>query len=159
MLADIKTCPFLVGLTEMTRRWNLLGIIVAAMLANSPRVSACSCERSFGEPDYRHALRNVDAVFSGEVLEIQELRSLGLRLVVFNSESSWSGVKASPVFVFTGTGGGDCGYSFEVGKTYIVWAIRNESGELNTSICSFTVPLAAGGDQLAQLGKPRRPKQ
>ena len=151
-----------VGLTDMTRAWTAIGIALAAMLAGTPRASACSCLTvGPGEADYRQALGSAEAVFRGTVREVQELTSLGLRIVVFDADAAWAGIKAERVFVFTGNGGGDCGFSFEVGKAYVVWAKRDDwrfPDELSTSICSFTAPLESATDQLAQLGKPKRIK-
>ncbi len=133
-----------------------------ATLVGAPRASACSCETVGADPpDYRHALQTTDAVFRGTVREVLEPRSLVVRVVLFDVDAVWAGPKAERVLVVTGAGGGDCGYSFEVGKTYVVWATRYDGwlpAELGTSTCSFTVPLESAKDQLAQLGKPRRPK-
>ena len=133
------------------------------MLLGSPRASACSCETvGSGEPDYRGQLQFADAVFQGTVREVRELESLPLKLVVFDADAAWKGVKASRVLIFTGWGGGDCGFDFEVGKRYFVWAKRNEwqaPGELATGTCSPTAPLESASMQLTQLGKPKQLKQ
>jgi hypothetical protein len=44
--------------------------------------------------------------------------------------------------VTTGWGNGDCGFDFEVGKEYVVYA--SDEGQLETSICSGTSLLVAG---------------
>src|SRR4030095_9788685 len=38
----------------------------------------------------------------------------------------------------TGAGGGDCGYPFQVGTSYLVYAGHGEGQLLSTSICSTT---------------------
>jgi hypothetical protein len=50
--------------------------------------------------------------------------------------------------VRTGLGGGDCGFRFEVGKRYLVYAFADDSGRLSTGICSGTAMLQ---DSLANL--------
>jgi hypothetical protein len=53
--------------------------------------------------------------------------------------------------VVTGAGGGDCGFGFEVGERYLVYASRRESGELTTGICSRTNLLAKAAGDVAFL--------
>jgi hypothetical protein len=43
--------------------------------------------------------------------------------------------------ISTGFGGGDCGYPFQVGMDYVVYAYKNAEGNLETGICSRTRPL------------------
>jgi hypothetical protein len=41
--------------------------------------------------------------------------------------------------ISTGRGGGDCGYPFQIGTSYLVYATKGEAG-FSTSICSGTSP-------------------
>jgi hypothetical protein len=59
-------------------------------------------------------------------------------LVSFDVSRSYSGQQEKKVELRTGMGGGDCGYPFEVGKQYLVYAGKDESGQLSTGICSGT---------------------
>lgn len=43
--------------------------------------------------------------------------------------------------IATGSGASDCGYPFEVGMDYLVYAYKNAEGRLETGICSRTRPL------------------
>jgi hypothetical protein len=43
------------------------------------------------------------------------------------------------MLIHTGSGGGDCGYPFHVGETYLVDAYRSK-GTLSTGICAITSP-------------------
>ena len=54
------------------------------------------------------------------------------------------------VLVETGQGGGDCGYPFQIGDTYLVDAYVN-NGVLSTGICSITGPAVASTPALRQL--------
>jgi hypothetical protein len=54
------------------------------------------------------------------------------------------------VLVATGSGGGDCGYPFQIGQTYLVDAYRY-NGSLSTGICSITAPAVASTPELRQL--------
>src|SRR5215467_4757301 len=42
------------------------------------------------------------------------------------------------VEIATGMGGGDCGYPFQAGADYVVYAYQNAEGRLETGICSRT---------------------
>jgi hypothetical protein len=50
--------------------------------------------------------------------------------------------------IATGMGGGDCGYPFQPGEDYVVYAYKNAEGRLETNICSRTRPLAQAADDL-----------
>src|SRR5437899_3301642 len=54
------------------------------------------------------------------------------------------------MLIATGSGGGDCGYPFRIGETYLVDAYQNE-GALSTGICAITRPAAASTPVLRQL--------
>lgn len=51
----------------------------------------------------------------------------------------------------TGLGGGDCGYPFVNGKSYLVDAWLDEAGNLTTGICGATRPLEYAGTVLRLL--------
>jgi hypothetical protein len=51
--------------------------------------------------------------------------------------------------ILTGYGGGDCGYPFQTGAEYVLYAYKNSDGRLETGICSRTRPLAEAGDDVA----------
>jgi carboxypeptidase family protein len=54
-----------------------------------------------------------------------------------------SGVDRSQkeIEIVTGLGGGDCGYEFQTGVDYVVYAYKNAEGRLEANICSRTRPL------------------
>jgi hypothetical protein len=55
------------------------------------------------------------------------------------------------VAIFTGYSGADCGYPFEAGGTYVVYAFRARDGQLATTICSRTRPLPDAFEDVAYL--------
>jgi hypothetical protein len=134
-----------------------------ATLIGSLRAWSCECAVvGSGDTNYRQALQYSDAVFRGTVLEVLPLHAVDNRVIVLEADAVWKGITSRRVFLFTGTGGGDCGYSFEVGKKYIVWAKRDDRlapGELSTGICTYTAPLEKADAQVRDLGKPRALKQ
>src|SRR5260370_33070493 len=62
---------------------------------------------------------------------------------------SYRGVDSKHVRVRTGIGGGDCGFNFETNEMYLVFAYKDDSGELSTGICSSTAFIAESQANLA----------
>ncbi len=116
----------------------LLAIFVFAALlpVQTQPVYACSCIMP-GTP--QEEMENASAVFSGRVLEIEET-GYGYNVTLEVLEA-WKGVDETTIQVHTGMGGGDCGFNFEEGKKYIVYASSSE-GELEVYSCSLTGLLA-----------------
>ena len=80
-------------------------------------------------------------------------RNSRYRIYTMLVQRRWKGVKRDSVQIMTGTGGGDCGYRFEVGVRYVVFA-RQGAKYLGTSICSRTKPAAElSKGELAALGR------
>ena len=78
------------------------------------------------------------------------------RLVRFRVDQSWREEVPREVQVRTGSGGGDCGYTFIKGVRYLVFARRNGE-QLNTSICSPTKPISDAGEDLEYLKTAFKP--
>ena len=57
---------------------------------------------------------------------------------------SYRGNQRKSTRLTTGLGGGDCGFEFEVGKQYLVYAFKDDAGELSTSACAGTARLENG---------------
>lgn len=119
-------------------------------------VSACSCVMP---PPPEEALNSADAVFSGEVVDIVDNKGMlngnGVT-VYFEVDESWKGINKSEVSVTTGYNDGDCGFPFEVGQSYLVYASTGDmyrSNALSTTICQRTTNLANATEDLNVLGE------
>ena len=76
----------------------------------------------------------------------------------FDVSRSDPGVQGHRVSIETGLGGGDCGFGFEIGRQYLVYAKRTESGKLATGIWTATAPIEESGANLADpRGEPILP--
>lgn len=76
-------------------------------------------------------------------------------------KASWKGAAEKEVVVMTGKNDGICGYKFEKGKPYLVYAnktVRDKVKHLSTGICHRTAPLADPAEDLKELGEGRTPK-
>ena len=126
----------------------LLGFLLAVFSSN---VNACDCITS-GKPC--HDYWGAAAVFTGTVVYSSRINIKRgeyedtQRLVRFNIEQAFRGVRADEVEVMTGLGESDCGYGFQLGGRYLVYAYE-DGDKLSTSICSRTRPLSEAADDLA----------
>jgi hypothetical protein len=60
-------------------------------------------------------------------------------------------VDAKEIEILTGYGGGDCGYQFQVGIEYVIYAYKNSAGRLETGICMRTRPLAEAAEDVKYI--------
>lgn len=119
-------------------------------LAISDAALACSCAPP-GPPD--KARDAADAVFSGKVLGVNSAAS-GLEVDI-RVEGSWKGIPCETVVVRTASDSAMCGYTFEVGRTYLIYAHQQE-GAFSTNLCTRTRPIDEAGEDLAALGDPQQ---
>src|SRR5688572_15022207 len=130
-----------------------------ALLLEVPPVRACMCV----PPDSPLAEMTASAaVFVGVVISQEgphripageDAFTLSHRTFRFNVIAAWKGVSGPEASVRTGSGGGDCGYDFRVGETYLVYASQWRD-TLGTSICTRTTPLSQARVDLAELPVP-----
>src|SRR5262249_32372849 len=130
-------------------RWGCRAALVATIL--SPSIgAACSCERSSDggikspRPDrgFVGRVKDLRRVHS-EVTPSYESDSGTFFKVCFVVEQMITGAQMDFVCVRTGVGGGDCGYPFELGRRYKVFAHLDQGSllGLKTGICDETAPL------------------
>jgi hypothetical protein len=92
--------------------------------------AACSCQYG-GAPVCQDYWRT-DVVFAGTVVESAKITinegdyKFDKRLVRFEVSQTFRGELEAKAEVVTGWGGGDCGYRFDDGETYLVYASRNK---------------------------------
>jgi hypothetical protein len=142
----------------------MFGILFALSFA-SQTVHACSCGSanapciSFG---------SAQAVFVGTVLSKRvdeqtrptdrgniNRNPIGFRFAV---EQSYRGAAGPEIEIFTGRGGGDCGYDFKIGQRYLVYAYL-DGDKLTTYICTSTKLFGTAAEDLAFLATLSSPSQ
>ena len=114
-------------------------------------------------PSVEEQFKLSKAVFSGEVVDIKEKKSLKgytSKSVLFEVTNTWKGVEQSQIIITTGQGGGDCGYYFIKGNEYLVYA--NESTmygakSLVSTIGNRTDVLSSAQKDLEVLGEGQPP--
>ena len=96
------------------------------------------------------------AVFVGRVEAIKRVGTS--RVVSFAVLEGFAGVRTSTIEVSTGPAGQRCSFSPAIGKDYIVYADRSESGGLTTSRCSGTRDVEDAGSDLAYAREVKQGK-
>jgi hypothetical protein len=121
---------------------------------------ACDCVNA-GPPC--KAFGNTPTIFAGRVTKIAATTT-GYHQVTFDVTQDYRGLNMNEkiVDVLTGMGGGDCGYEFKQGVSYLVYALNGtpsmgEAGKLFATICTRTRPLAEAKDDIEFLTKKDDP--
>jgi len=128
-----------------------LALVALFVVLSLAYASACSC--TYPLPPWE-ALGQAGSVFIGRVTGIagggmgaQDVR------VTFDVSQVFKGIKPTTITVSTEGNSATCGYGFEVGGEYIVYASDyNSDGVLSTSICTRTKLLSLAQEDLAELG-------
>lgn len=98
------------------------------------------------------------AVFSGTVISIS-LSQGAILAVKLKVERTWKYVHEHEIIVFTPASDSHCGFNFEVGQSYLVYASASPQGELWTNHCTRTGRLSIDvNDDLKVLGKGKPPR-
>ena len=136
---------------------------------------ACTCAMPSGSQKERaeQALSDSEAVFSGEVVDYEKsplattmmegsmltiMMSPRPATVTLQVSEVWKGSKQQTVQVATDVADGvSCGYPFEKGQTYLVYAYGGQQ-DLKTDGCTETKLLSKAGADLEALGASEKPK-
>ena len=125
-------------------------------IGNSGTSYACTCAPN---ETPQKALSESTAVFSGRVIELYYIDQHYYQ-VLFDVQESWKGIDEEPLTINTSTSGNTCGYDFELGNDYLVYAHGQTQPiggkpELGTGICSRTTPISTAQADLLVLGEGR----
>ena len=139
----------------MKMKWTALlplAVVFTGLLVPDASLS-CSCEPP-GTPLEELAL--YDAVFTGRVVAIAQVAGTPEEdvRILFQLSAVWKGALREDIAIRTGPYDAACGYPFEVGGEYLVYAYSPGDGDLYTGLCSRTNSLAAATEDVAQLGEP-----
>lgn len=152
---------------------RLLACIVFTMTFLSPSAFACTCvppprEAKTPRDIARWHAERSDAIFEGTVQSVElKWQLLQARVgsliscdfdddapalqVTFNVSRSYKGASKRTLVLTTGLGGGDCGFGFQIGQQYLVYAYRGGTGQLSSGICSGTAPLRESQSDISFL--------
>jgi hypothetical protein len=134
----------------------VLAVLGVVFLLPPDGASACSCALEGGSRAeiVEGALSDSEAVFSGEAVDFEKGSSISApwptETVSFRVSEVWKGPERVTLEVSTATQGMTCGYAFEEGREYLVYAYGKQ--DLEVDLCSRTKPLSEAGADLAVLG-------
>jgi len=134
---------------------STLGIFAFLIFTNIDAY-ACSCVLRGNEPlkqQVNRAKKDSSAVFSGKVLEVIKKPENFQVVVKLRVENLWKGNLSKEVTVLTGSDSALCGYQFEVGQSYLIYASGADVNNLQTNICTRTANLSAAKADIKILGK------
>lgn len=149
-----------------------LSFFICAVLVCAPGAWACKCLPPSSQVHTRRDLaawygREAPVIFAGKAIEVSvagwppnpvpgKTMTAPMQLLVrFSDVHLYRGETAGDIAVSTGLGGGDCGFPFNKGEAYLVYAWRDDSGNLETGTCSGTMKLQEAGPELRLLnGEP-----
>ena len=116
------------------------------LFASAADSFACSCQLSPApmKKQVKDAYTDAYAVFSGEILEITSKDEWSVTVKI-KVEKSWKGGFSEEMTINTNKQSSMCGYSFEVGKKYLVYAYGIKD-DLGTTNCSRTTVLSGTKD-------------
>lgn len=145
----------------MRRRWTRMAAVMLAFvilstgLALSPKSAyACSCAMPASVAE---ELGRSDVVFDGTVVSGSKPSKLFMQssgdpvIWSFQAHEIWKGQVASAIKVKSAQSGASCGYEFQEGQRYIVYA-RGTGDDLEVSLCSRTSLQTAASSDIAELG-------
>ena len=129
---------------------RVFGLLAFVSVCTASVALACSCAPP---PPPKAALAASTAVFAGKVVKVEPIGDFQ-RAVTLEVASSWKGVEGKTVTVHTPKDGAACGYGFEKGKSYLVYANAVKQGDakvLITNLCMRTKGLAEAKDEIVEL--------
>lgn len=109
-----------------------------------PATLACSCAGGGGPACYEAWTPYTSAVFLGKVTRITGIINL---TVHFDVEDPLMGLTGKTVSIETARSGSACGYTFQAGKRYVVYAHKTGS-TLYAGLCSRTRPAEYGQEDI-----------
>lgn len=116
----------------------------------SEKAYACSCAMF---ESYTDALESSSHVLDATVVNKKE-KSGGKLDVALSVSAVWKGEAEQEMNVVTSASSASCGYEFETGKRYAIFA-KEQDDELHVSLCSATSTLADDSAIFDELGQPQ----
>ena len=132
---------------------SLFYIAGSLAISEMPKAFACEC---IGPSPPSKAFDESTAVFAGRVTSIESVDYN--KKVYFDVERVWKGKVENAVTTSTGGDSGACGYDFEEGREYLVYAYGDKES-LGTGICTRTQPVIDAYVDMAALGPGYIPSQ
>lgn len=132
----------------MNSKIIISGLLMLVMIAASSPAHACSCVQA---PAPAEAFKQADTVLMGKVIDIQEGPASHSFTVRISATEVWKGKKDHTAEIITASNSAMCGFYFQKGKTYLIYAYENPEGRLETNNCTRSALAERAGEDLAFL--------
>jgi len=129
----------------------LLTIFIAIIYiigATRQTAHACSC---LPPRPPAQAVAEADAVFMGQVISFELINNGQSRQAKIAVSKIWKGERRAVSEIFTAANSAACGYDFQAGETYLIYAYDGGDQKFYTHICSRTRPARHAADDLKYL--------
>lgn len=132
-------------------------LLCVLLCLNLQLALACSCVL---EKVSLKMLVNTEAVFTGEAVNVKTKSDQTGSIIEFKIAEVFKGINTGlkSIFIETPPGGGSCGLPVEKGQQWIIWAYRNNAGDLTSNICTQSKLLFRATDDI-KLIKSFKEKQ
>lgn len=136
--------------------------MIAFTFAAAETSLACSCIAPIGKikTQVTNAYKDSAAIFAGKVIAMDKTSDGNYWLVKFAVQDTWKGTGTSEITIKTALESAMCGYGFEDGKEYLVYA-HGTAADLSVVNCSRTASASDKTDvtYLAKLRRKYAPKK
>ncbi len=122
--------------------------LVLFVFASAEKAFACSCAASLEseKKQIQAGFTNSVAIFSGKVVEVKESPADESKFIVkLKVAQSWKGESKREIFITTAEESSMCGYFFQIGEKYLVYA-NGLKNDLFVENCSRTAVFSNKGD-------------
>jgi hypothetical protein len=144
----------IVPMSRMLAALASLVLIVLGVVFLYPPDCAYACSCATGS--IQRYISSSEAVFSGQVTAIEKEAATRTTTATLRVSEVWKGPERSTLEVSTSSQGSACGYHFEEGKEYLVYADGKQVLKVNA--CGGTKQLSDADEDLALLGNGEKPK-
>lgn len=182
---QLRVRLFVVKIMFHLNKQKIVISFIICLLLGATKIFACGCfylPNEVVSDVVRNSAKQSTVVFAGKVVGFEYRKgipkhNLVLRdkesdnytdyetqVVKFQVERWWKGEATSEIFLVTDNiknsdetaNSSSCDYSFEEGKSYLVYA-KGKEGELRTNVCARTKPLTKAEEDLKILGEGKEP--
>ena len=130
-------------------RYSLICAFLFALLLLP--AEACECDLEVLEIE--HASKFADVIFIGIVYDINDIDEKGRKVITLRVLKSWKKPLPDIINITTSADDLDCGYSFYMFETYLVYASGYYDKELITGTCTRTHPIYDDDEDLKYIHK------
>src|SRR5688572_8834756 len=138
--SQTKVCATRRGIQMPRTLIFILALFIVGLSGVEARACSCAGEGAPCQEYWESTAVFIGTVIEGKLVTVKEGDfEHQTRAVRLSIDEAFRGVEGAEVEVFTGLGGGDCGFGFRRAQQFLVYAYRSESDQkLHTNICTRT---------------------